>query len=159
MPSKETSNCSHRGLKVSAKTRYGLRILLDIAAHSHDAEPRSMALISRDQQISVKFISRLVIPLRKAGLIRSMRGSSGGFRLARSPEDITLLNIIEIMQGPLSILDCLTQNGTCERESFCLARQIWSDVNIGFANVLSRVTLAKILARAPSSIANLDFCI
>lgn len=159
MASKEISSCSQRGLKVSAKTRYGLRILLDIAAHSRDAEPRSMALISHDQQISVKFISRLVIPLRKAGLIRSMRGATGGFRLARSPEDITLLNVIEIMQGPLSILDCLTEKGTCERESFCLARQIWADVNTGFANVLSRVTIAKILSRAPDAAAALDFCI
>ena len=151
--------CAQRGLKVSARTRYGLRILLDIAAHSQDEVPRSMVLISKDQKISVKFISRLVIPLRQAGLIRSVRGASGGFRLARAPEDITLLKVVETMQGPLSILDCLTQEGVCERERYCLARQIWEDVNVGFSNVLARVSVAKILARVPDVSHLLDFCI
>ena len=156
----ERAACNQRGLKISARTRYGLRILLDIAAHDHDPTPRAMSQISQDQQISVKFISRLVIPLRQAGLIRSVRGSTGGFRLARSPEDITLLKVIETMQGPLSILDCLTQKGTCPREANCLARWVWEDVNTGFANVLSRVTIRKILSRKPNSNSSIfDFCI
>lgn len=155
----KASSCAQRGLKVSAKTRYALRILLDVAAHSRDAKPRSIAEISKSQHISLKFISRLVIPLREAGLLRSVRGSGGGFRLARSPEDVTLLNVVETMQGPLTILDCLTDEGCCPRKPFCLARQIWADVNTGFMNVLARVTLAKILDRTPDESAAMDFCI
>ena len=157
----KASSCAQRGLKVSAKTRYGLRILLDVAAHTRDAKPRSIAEIAKSQHISEKFISRLVIPLREAGLIRSVRGSGGGFRLARSSEDITLLKIVETMQGPLAILDCLTdaENSSCPRKPNCLARQIWSDVNTGFMNVLARVTLAKILERKPGETAAMDFCI
>lgn len=155
----KASSCAQRGLKVSAKTRYGLRILLDVAAHNRDAKPRSMSEISKSQHISEKFISRLVIPLREAGLLRSVRGSGGGFRLARSPEDITLLKIVETMQGPLAILDCLADADCCSRKANCLARQIWSDVNTGFMNVLARVTLAKILDRTPEASAAMDFCI
>ena len=155
----KASSCAQRGLKVSAKTRYGLRILLDVAAHNRDAKPRSMSEISKSQHISEKFISRLVIPLREAGLLRSVRGSGGGFRLARSPEDITLLKIVETMQGPLAILDCLADADCCPRKANCLARQIWSDVNTGFMNVLARVTLAKILDRTPEASAAMDFCI
>ncbi len=156
----KTSSCAQRGLKVSAKTRYGLRILLDVAAHNRDAKPRSIAEISKAQRISEKFISRLVIPLREAGLIRSVRGSGGGFRLARSTEDITLLKVVETMQGPLAILDCLSDaENSCPRKPNCLARQIWSDVNTGFMNVLARVTLAKILDRSPDEAAAMDFCI
>ena len=155
----KASSCAQRGLKVSAKTRYGRRILLDVAAHNRDAKPRSMSEISKSQHISEKFISRLVIPLREAGLLRSVRGSGGGFRLARSPEDITLLKIVETMQGPLAILDCLADADCCSRKANCLARQIWSDVNTGFMNVLARVTLAKILDRTPEASAAMDFCI
>lgn len=153
------ASCAQRGLKVSAKTRYGLRILLDVAAHNRGAKPRSTAEISQSQHISEKFISRLVLPLREAGLIRSVRGSGGGFRLARSPEDITLLKIVETMQGPLSILDCLSHSKKCSREADCLARRIWSDVNTGFMNVLARITLAKILDRSSIATATMDFCI
>lgn len=156
----KASSCAQRGLKVSAKTRYGLRILLDVAAHNRDAKPRSIAEISKSQRISEKFISRLVIPLREAGLLRSVRGSGGGFRLARSTEDITLLKVVETMQGPLAILDCLAdEDGGCVRKPNCLARQIWSDVNTGFMNVLARVTLAKILDRSADESAAMDFCI
>ena len=155
-----SSSCAQRGLKVSAKTRYGLRILLDVAAHNRDAKPRSIAEIAKSQRISEKFISRLVIPLREAGLLRSVRGSGGGFRLARSTEDITLLKVVETMQGPLAILDCLSDaDDGCPRKPNCLARQIWSDVNTGFMNVLARVTLARILDRSPDEAAAMDFCI
>lgn len=151
--------CSQKALKISAKARYALRFVLDVAAHAGDAKPRTGAAIAAAQNISVKFLSRIVIPLREHGIVRSVRGNVGGFRLAKSPDDITLLEIIETMQGPLAILDCLQPRHDCPKRKNCLARRVWADVNSAFANTLESVTLAHILARDPKAAQALDYCI
>lgn len=151
---------SQKALKLSARARYGLRILTDIALHAHDKAPRTTAAIAKAQQISEKFISRLVIPLRQAGMIRSQRGLAGGFRLARAPEDITLLEVVETMQGPLAILDCLAKPGLCARDRTCTTRLIWGDVNTAFANALAKISLGRVLQRTHVTDADLvDYCI
>lgn len=151
--------CAQKALKISAKARYALRILIDVASHAEADGPRTGAAIAKDQLMSEKFLSRIVIPLREKGLLRSVRGNVGGFRLAKSPEDITLLEIIETVQGPLAILDCLQPGGRCPKIGTCLARRVWSDVNNAFANTLQGVTLAGILARDPKAASVLDYCI
>ncbi len=155
------SACAQKALKVSAKARYALRTLIDIASHANgdEGEPRTGVVLARDQHLSEKFLSRIVIPLRQKGMLRSVRGNVGGFRLAKSPEDIRLLDIVEAMQGPLAILDCLAPGATCEREQTCLARRVWADVNTSLRNTLAEVTLASILRRDPDASAALDYCI
>ena len=149
-----------KALKISAKARYGLRILMDIALHEGDPAPRTTAAIADSQQLSLKFISRLVIPLRQAGMIRSIRGISGGFRLARPPSDITLLDIVETLQGPVEILDCLGGAAPCARAQGCVSRSVWGDVNTAFTNALAAMTLEKVIVRAQEhATAGLDYCI
>ena len=156
----EKKTAGQKALKISAKARYGLRILIDIALHEDDAAPRTTAAIAESQQLSLKFASRLVIPLRQAGMIRSIRGVSGGFRLARPPSDITLLDIVETLQGPVEILDCLGTSSPCARAQGCVSRSVWDDVNTAFANALAAMTLEKVLARAQEhATAGLDYCI
>ena len=87
-------------MKISTKGRYGLRILIDLATHDPE-KPRLLKDIVQSQLVSEKYLSRLVLDLRRAKLIRSVRGSNGGFYLARSPETITLLEILETMEGPI----------------------------------------------------------
>ena len=86
-------------MKISARTRYGLRILLDIAQHEQNESPRTIGAIAASQDISAAFISRLAVPLKRAHLIRAERGVGGGLRLARPPEDITILDIAEFRAG------------------------------------------------------------
>ena len=108
-------------MKISTKGRYGLRILVDLA--THDAEkPRLIRDIAESQGISEKYISRLVIDLRKAKMIRSIRGVNGGFHLAKAPEEITLLDVLEAMEGPLSIVDCVHTPKKCDKNTNCAAR-------------------------------------
>lgn len=151
--------CSQKALKISAKARYALRFVLDVAAHVEDEKPRTGAVIAKAQKISEKFLSRIVIPLREKGIVRSVRGNVGGFRLAKSADDITLLEIVETMQGPLAILDCLAPSAACPRRRTCIARRVWSDVNHSFSNTLAKITIASILKRDPSAAEVLDFCI
>lgn len=131
-------------MKISAKTRYGLRILLDIAGSNQDA-PRTIKDIAQAQQISEKFISQLVVPLRQAGFIRSIRGAQGGLKLSRKTELITLLNIMETMEGPISVLDCVSCTQVCPRQEICKVSDIWGGLNATIKEYLNSITLKNII--------------
>ena len=134
-------------MKISAKARYGLRILLDVALHETHARPRTIKEIADAQGISEKFISRIVVPLRERGLIKSERGKLGGFRLAQAPSDITLLAVIETLQGPISLVDCVADKAGCVRSGTCVARSVWTDVNTAVRAALRGMTLETVLER------------
>ena len=131
-------------MKISTKGRYGLRILLDLALHQSE-KPRLIRDIAESQQISEKYISRLVISLRKAGMIRSIRGVNGGFHLARLPEEITLLEILETMEGPISVVDCVSAPQGCSHSPNCAPREIWCKLNDDIRGLMRGTTLAEIL--------------
>ena len=84
-------------MKIYTKGRYGLRILLDIALYRIGNKPRMIREIANNQEISEKYISRLIIELRKAGFVKSVRGANGGYTLTRRPEDISVLEVLEGM--------------------------------------------------------------
>ena len=134
-------------MKISAKARYGLRILLDVALHETHARPRTIKEIADAQGISEKFISRIVVPLRERGMIKSERGKLGGFRLAQAPSDITLLAVIETLQGPISLVDCVADKAGCVRSGTCVARSVWTDVNTAVRAALRGMTLETVLER------------
>ena len=134
-------------MKISAKARYGLRILLDVALHETHARPRTIKEIADAQGISEKFISRIVVPLRERGMITSERGKLGGFRLAQAPSDITLLAVIETLQGPISLVDCVADKAGCVRSGTCVARSVWTDVNTAVRAALRGMTLETVLER------------
>lgn len=134
-------------MKISAKARYGLRILLDVALHETHARPRTIKEIADAQGISEKFISRIVVPLRERGMIKSERGKLGGFRLAQAPSDITLLAVIETLQGPVSLVDCVVDKAGCVRSGTCVARSVWTDVNTAVRAALRGMTLETVLER------------
>ena len=131
-------------MKISTKGRYGLRILIDLATHD-PVKPRLIRDIAQSQQISEKYISRLVIALRQAKLIRSVRGVKGGFHLAKSPDEITLLEIMETMEGPISVVDCVQFPEKCKRQHLCPARSIWTELNDGIRELTKKITLDDIL--------------
>ena len=131
-------------MKISTKGRYGLRILIDLAMHD-PGKPRMLKDIAQSQQISEKYISRLVIDLRRAKLVRSVRGVNGGFHLAKRPEEITLLEILETMEGPISVVECVRAPEKCRRQNLCPARSIWTELNDGIRELTKKITLDDIL--------------
>ena len=147
-------------MKITAKSRYALRVLLDIAAAGEEG-PRPIKEIAVSQGISEKFISRIVLPLRRAGLLATERGAKGGLRLARFPAKITLLDIVEATDGPLSLVHCLARPGVCKRQGHCAAELAWRGVNDDLAVSLRSRTLADILAvhRRLARPAEPDYCI
>lgn len=148
-------------MKISTKGRYGLRILLDIALYRANDKPRMIREIAANQAISEKYISRLIIALRKGGFVKSVRGANGGYVLARRSEDIRLLDVLEVMEGPVNIVSCVNHEGpACEREPDCLTRQMWVDINQKIRQVFSQYTLKDLLDRyAANGDGILDYCI
>ncbi len=130
-------------MKITAKSRYALRILLDMALYDGKA-PRTIGEIAESQAISEKFISRIVVPLRRAGLIESERGARGGLRLARQAEAITLFEIVTAMEGAIGVVSCLRRPKSCPRHGHCAAEKAWGRVNDAFVEALRAQTLAEI---------------
>lgn len=132
-------------MKISTKGRYGLRVLLDLAVNGTEGAPRMLKDVAQNQGISEKYLSRLVIDLRRAGLITSVRGAGGGYRLAKPPKMITILEVLEVMEGPITLLDCLNQTDSCERSNHCPPRMLWSRINQKIRNVFEEFTLQDLL--------------
>ena len=136
-------------IKISAKTRYGLRILLDLAMHGNGTA-RAVKDIAQSQQTSEKFISLLAVRLHRGGLIKTVRGMRGGLTLVKQPANIRLLDVVELMEGPVNILDCLTAAPQCARANHCAARQIWGGVNQKIIAALAGVTLQQVIDASAS---------
>lgn len=132
-------------MKISTRGRYGLRILVDLAMQEAD-KPRLIKEIAESQQISKKYISQLIVDLRVAGLICSVRGAKGGLVMAKKAEDISLRAIIEAMEGELAIVDCIHATQDCERYAACQTRNVWERLNCEIRNSMEQITLAEIIA-------------
>jgi len=127
-------------MKISTRSRYGLRMLIELAQKQ---ELSSMFLgdIAKNQNLSEKYLSQLVIPLKRNGLIRAERGVHGGYSLAKDPKHITLAMIIEALDGPLSVLDCIQNSTSCDRVSSCKGREVWTGLENSIKEYCSNFTL------------------
>lgn len=131
-------------MKLSTRSRYGTRMMLDLAKHSNEG-PVQIGDIAGREDISVKYLEQLIIPLKKAGLIESVRGPKGGHMLARPPEDITVGEIVRVLEGRGSLTDCIENPGMCEKTNRCLTRTVWEVATQAMYERLDATTLAKII--------------
>lgn len=120
--------------------------MLDLAQHDGD-QPRMIGDICKAQDLSKKYVGRLILKLRNAGIIASVRGAKGGYKIKRMPKHITLLEIIETMEGPISIVDCVRCPRKCKRSENCIARDIWGELNEKIRKTLESLTLQDIINR------------
>ena len=131
-------------LKLSTKGRYGVRLMLDLAQRS-GMDPVALADIAKRQEISEKYLEHLVAPLKKAKLISSSRGAHGGYSLRRPPDKITLKEIITAVEGSVCIVECIRKPTICNRSRDCLTRGVWSELSAKISEVLSSLTLQKLI--------------
>jgi Rrf2 family protein len=136
-------------MKLSTKGRYGTRALLDIALHPGD-RPVVLRDIARRQQISALYLDRLIAPLIAAGIIRSIRGAKGGVSLAKLPEEIRLIEVIETLEGPINPVDCVNKPELCKRSRSCVTREVWDEVKEAIKGVLENITLKDLVERQKS---------
>ena len=131
-------------MKLSTRSRYGTRMMLDLAQH-YDEGPIQMGDIARRQDISVKYLEQLIIPLKKVDFIKSVRGPKGGYMLARPPEEITIGEIVKVLEGGIDLSDCIGNPDECNRSSSCLTRGIWEEATKAMYDKLNSITLSKFI--------------
>ena len=131
-------------MKLSTRARYGMRMMLTLAVN-YDRGTMYLKDIAEAEDISEKYLSLLVIPLRQAGLIRSIRGAYGGYTLAKAPSQIKLGEIVEVLEGR-GIVDCLTDPSACPRFAGCKSRDIWAFLDEKISEALHSITLEQWLS-------------
>ena len=136
-------------MKLSAKSRYASRILLDLALHN-EGVPHRVNDISDRTGITVPFIEQIIKPLKHAGMVASKRGASGGHQLSRPAEKITLGDIVRIMEGSVELSACLNDPELCQRAEVCLTRAAWQRATDAMLRELDTITLAELAKGAPN---------
>jgi len=131
-------------MKISARSRYATRLLLDLAMHDDDS-PLRTTVLSESTGITVQFIEQIIRPLKKAGLITSRRGATGGHILARDPAAITVGEIVSIMEGGIRLTDCVDDGSICERSATCRTRRVWQRASRVLEQELGSITLADLM--------------
>ena len=133
-------------MKLSTKGRYGVRLMIDLAAHYGEG-PILLREIAKREEISEKYLSNLVNPLKASGLVEATRGVHGGYVLAKPPDEITMQEIVGVLEGPLGLVDCVEKPIICSRTSLCSAHDLWKEMAEGMAQALRKYTLADMIAR------------
>lgn len=133
-------------MKMSTKGRYGVRLMIDLALHSGEG-PVLLKDIARRQGISEKYLWNLINPLKTVGLVRSIRGAHGGYRLAKEPAEISLKDIMRVLEGSLCLVDCVEDPSSCKRSPTCITRDVWCEASQGFLKTLETMTLEKMVDR------------
>ena len=130
---------------ISTKGRYSVRILLDLAEHRGNGYIPMKDVAAR-QEISLKYIERLMPALKAAGLIDSVHGAGGGYRLTREPEDYTLWEILTLAEGDLAPVSCLQRNAPpCQRAAECRTLPVWQGYYDMTRSYFSGITLADLM--------------
>jgi len=133
-------------MKLSTKGRYGTRALLDLALHYQEG-PIPLKDIAHRQQISLPYLEHLIAPLIEGGIVRSTRGVGGGVSLAKSPDEIKLSEVIELLENSIALVKCVDNPKVCNRSEFCVTRDIWSELKAAMNGVLQSTTLQDLVER------------
>lgn len=136
-------------LRVSTKGEYGVRIMVDLARH-YDGRPRSLTDIALAESLPLAYLEQLVKLLRESEppLVVSTRGAHGGYRLSRSPAEITMGEIVRVLEGPISPMICATEGEMtqiCGYLEACKTRYLWTKVRDAVAHTLDTMTLADLV--------------
>ncbi|MFH1809356.1 MAG: Rrf2 family transcriptional regulator [Pseudomonadota bacterium] len=130
-------------MRLSTRARYALRMLLEIAKQAPDTTV-SLGTVSRNTDISRRYLDQLAIALKSAGLVVATSGRGGGYRLARPAEEINLGEIVEASIGPINIVECVGNPETCERHDGCMPREVYRLINSRITGVFRQLSLAEL---------------
>ena len=142
-------------MKLSTRTRYAVRAIIELAQNGNN-KPLQLKIIAERQDISVKYLEQLMAVLRTAGFVRSVRGSKGGYMLAKAPDQIKLNEVVHQLEGPVTTVECVEDQDSCKRSADCAARYLWVQVEQAIEKVLQSVTLQDLVDKANGG-KNLDF--
>lgn len=134
-------------MKISAKTRYGLRAMASLAKNYKKKEFFSLREISEKEGISQDYLEKIMEKIKEKGLVKAKRGKEGGYILARSPEKIKVREIIEVLEKDSNLVFCLAKNKKifCPKEKKCLSKKVWLKVQKAINSTLNSITLKDLI--------------
>ncbi len=133
-------------MRLSTRGQYGTRALLDLALHQGEGWILLKDIAQR-QQIPLRYLEHLIAPLIAGGILRSIRGAKGGVSLARLPEEVTLSEVIQLLEGSIAPVECINNPGVCSRSELCAPRDIWGELKKAMDGVLESITLQDLVER------------
>jgi Rrf2 family protein len=145
-------------MKLSTRSRYGTRILLELARH-YDDGPVQIGEISRRQGISVKYLEQLIRPLKKAKLVTSVRGPKGGHMLAKLPEEITLGQIVRLFESQSVLVECVSCPEKCSMSDDCQVRLAWKEATDVLYQSLDATTISDLAIESSPRFNNQKACL
>lgn len=144
-------------MKLSTRSRYGTRLLLDLARSRHKG-PVQISEISNRQNISVKYLEQLIRPLKQAELVTSVRGPKGGHVLVKNPEEITLGEIVRLFEGQSDLVDCVSYPEKCPMADDCTVRLAWQSATQALYKNLDETTIADLMDGTPITLSDKGPC-
>lgn len=129
-------------MKISTKGRYGLRAVIDIASQNQK-EPASICSIAARQHLSESYLEQLIPKLKKAGIVKSSRGSSGGYLLARPAGEIMVGDVLRALEGDLNVSNCAEKSEHCEIFDSCSTKYIWKRINESISAVVDHMSIEE----------------
>lgn len=136
-------------MRFTAKTEYGVRAILEIAIK--DGSPAKVNEIAKNQNMPERFLEQAMASLKKANIVKSIRGAHGGYVLADKPEKITLGKVIAALEGPMAIADCLSENG-CLQTELCTIKDVWKGVQKKIIEALDSITIEQLIKKEQSKV-------
>ncbi|HHV39353.1 MAG TPA: Rrf2 family transcriptional regulator [Tepidimicrobium sp.] len=132
-------------MRLSTRGRYGLKAMYQLAIHYGEG-PIPLKSVADRQNLSENYLEQLVSVLRKEGLLNSVRGAQGGYMLAKPPENITVGDILRILEGDIAPADCVIDGGyECENEKSCVTKTVWIKIRDSIDEVIDSITLQDML--------------
>jgi len=131
-------------MKLSTRVRYGARALVDLAMHYGDG-PQLIKEVARRQEVSQHYLEQIVIVLKAAGLVKSVRGARGGISLAKPPSQTTLSEIVRVLEGSSAPVECVDDPSLCSRSPTCAMRDVWAEMKTAIDGVLESKTLQDMI--------------
>lgn len=133
-------------IKLSTKGRYGTRLMLNLAHHYNNGNKAIILKnVSDEEEISIRYLEQIVIPLKINRLVKSIRGAGGGYILARRPSDIKLSEILHALEGTCCLVDCVEDNDYCNHIRFCAAHEIWEKSSKLLKDYFGKTTLQDLI--------------
>ena len=135
-------------MKISTKGKYGLRAMIDLAQYS-EQEAVSISSIAQRQKISESYLEQLVAKLKKAGLVVSIRGAAGGYRLARPASGISVGDVLRALEGDVRAVICTAQTEEgCEGEELCVTKYVWQRINESIEKTVDEMMIDQLVAES-----------
>lgn len=129
-------------IRLSTKGRYGTRLMLNLANNYNNGnEAIILKSVSDEENISIRYLEQIIIPLKINKLVKSIRGAGGGYILARHPSQIKLSDILDSLEGTMSLVECVEDKDYCDRTSVCATHDIWKEASSMLQDYFESLTL------------------